>query len=473
MASYHLTAKFGSKGKAAPHADYIAREGKYSERKRYEDIDAKGYGNMPAWAGHNTALFWEAADEYERANGSTYRELEVALPRELNNEQRLALVQDFINQEIGENQAYQFAIHNPNAAIDKGEQPHAHIMYSERLNDGVERAKDQYFKRHNAKNPEKGGAKKLVRGETPKEIKDDLLATRKRWADIQNHHLKKHGHSERVTHLSLEDQGIERTPEKHIGTQAYKMNAKDKTALVEYRASVREHTETLAELSKINLANAIRTEKRQREERELAYALMQKIVEESRLRLEQREWERVDRRNLRERMEQAERERQTIPEKKGEEWQTNKEAEIKLSDEQQAEKAEKLITIYTEQARNQWRTDETNKIKAEAQKLRDDAQKLQASEPEKPKLFGRAEWERKHNELEADVRYANKKAKEMEEGISWALRGGQEWQFTNEGKARLEKEDPALYKIWQDVRKKQKQAQKQAQQKGKDWDLER
>ena len=38
MASYHLTAKIGKKGKAAAHAAYIAREGKYSGRDRYEDL---------------------------------------------------------------------------------------------------------------------------------------------------------------------------------------------------------------------------------------------------------------------------------------------------------------------------------------------------------------------------------------------------------------------------------------------------
>ena len=40
MASYHLTAKIGKKGKAAAHAAYIAREGKYSGRDRYEDLEA-------------------------------------------------------------------------------------------------------------------------------------------------------------------------------------------------------------------------------------------------------------------------------------------------------------------------------------------------------------------------------------------------------------------------------------------------
>jgi hypothetical protein len=280
MASYHLTAKIGTKGKAAPHAAYISRTDKYSEGKRYEDIEATGYGNMPAWAVHNPAYFWKAADQHERANGSTYREIEIALPRELTKDQRLELVQDFINQEIGKAHAYQFAIHNPKATIDKGEQPHAHIMYSERIIDGIERNPEQYFKRYNAKNREKGGAKKHSGGKRADELKAELIATRERWATIQNQHLKKHGHSDQVTHLSLEDQGINRTPEKHIGIKAYKMKPTDKTALVERRAITKEQTTAVSELSGLDLTKAIRTEQwiKEREEQRLK----ERIAEEQR-----------------------------------------------------------------------------------------------------------------------------------------------------------------------------------------------
>ena len=47
MASYHLTVKAGARGKAAAHAAYIAREGSYSGRDRYEDLEATARGNMP------------------------------------------------------------------------------------------------------------------------------------------------------------------------------------------------------------------------------------------------------------------------------------------------------------------------------------------------------------------------------------------------------------------------------------------
>ncbi|MEX9415919.1 MobA/MobL family protein, partial [Escherichia coli] len=157
------------------------------------------------------------ADTFERANRCTYREIEIALPRELTPTQRLELVRDFIQQEIGDRHAYQFAIHNARAAIEGGEQPHAHIMFSERLNDGIERDPQLYFKRANTKNPERGGVKKARFGETPTERKAYLIAQRERWADLQNKHLERYQHIDRVDARSLKAQGIEREPERHFG----------------------------------------------------------------------------------------------------------------------------------------------------------------------------------------------------------------------------------------------------------------
>jgi hypothetical protein len=251
MATYHLSARIGQKGKAQAHAAYIAREGKYSGSNRYEDLEAKAYGNMPKWAEHNPAEFWKAADENERANGSTYRELEIALPRELTPQQRLDLVKDFIAQELGEKHAYQFAIHTPKAALEKGEQPHAHIMYSERIRDGIERDPEQYFKRYNAKNPEKGGAKKFSGGKSANELKAELLEQRERWATLQNLHLEKHGHSERVDHRSLKDQGIiEREAEKHLGGLGVR-NTTAKNNLLELRNSNAESAQAQTEAAPI------------------------------------------------------------------------------------------------------------------------------------------------------------------------------------------------------------------------------
>jgi len=267
MATYHCTARIGGKGHAAAHAEYLAREGKYSGCTRYEDLEAARHGNLPPWAEHNPAHFWQAADQFERKNGSTYREIEIALPRELNPEQRRALVDAFIQQEIGDRHAYTYAIHNPKAALEKGEQPHAHIMYSERLRDGIDRDPAHYFKRYNAKQPERGGCQKYSGGKTQEEMVNELKALRERWADLQNAHLALHGHESTVDHRSLKEQGIEREPEKHLGGPGVrKLNSDGVTAILERRAAEGEQERSQQEVSIIDLSGDLEKAKAERDE---------------------------------------------------------------------------------------------------------------------------------------------------------------------------------------------------------------
>lgn len=214
MAIARLSVKTGGVGKAAAHAEYIERDGKY-EKKKSDDLEYSDSGNMPIWASEKPQLFWQAADLYERKNGSTYREFEIALPRELSPEQRIDLVQDFITQEIGSKYPYQVAIHNPKA-MDGLEQPHAHLMFNERLQDGIERDPQQYFKRYNGKDPEKGGAKKDNTGKDPKTRKDEIRDLRQRWENISNRHLERAGLDTRIDMRSYKDQGIEKSPEKKL-----------------------------------------------------------------------------------------------------------------------------------------------------------------------------------------------------------------------------------------------------------------
>lgn len=212
MAIARLSVGTGSKGKAGPHAQYIAREGKYAKPSDdLEKLEFTGHGNMPRWAESEPNYFWRMADEHERKNGSTYREHVIALPRELTADQRHELILDWIAQEIGDKHAYQYAIHNP-PALDGGEQPHAHIMFSERTRDGIERDPDQYFKRYNPKNPTKGGAKKANTGLAHTERKSELVAQRDRWEQVCNAHLESAGSDARISMKTLAAQGIDREP---------------------------------------------------------------------------------------------------------------------------------------------------------------------------------------------------------------------------------------------------------------------
>ncbi len=225
MAIARLSVKVGKVGKAGPHAAYIAREGQYADRlERGEKLEATEAGNMPTWAQHEPQFFWQAADQYERKNGSAYREFEIALPRELNPEQRLALVREFVAAEIGTRHAYQFAIHTPRA-MDGDEQPHAHVMFSERQIDGIDRDPAQYFKRYNGNNPAAGGARKSFaplesdcdmstrRGEREAERAQLLQQLRARWEQTCNRHLEMAGETARIDMRSYRDQGLDRTPE--------------------------------------------------------------------------------------------------------------------------------------------------------------------------------------------------------------------------------------------------------------------
>lgn len=162
MATYHFSLKQGKVGKAEMHCDYINREGRYSHGEMKEELSYKETGNLPYWA--NTASeFFKYADAFERSNGNAYTEFEVALPAELSLEENIQLVQTLVKEHIGDNKVYSFAIHEKMAALDSSQkQPHAHIMFSERMITDFENVKyaDKFFARVNNKNPEKGGYKK-------------------------------------------------------------------------------------------------------------------------------------------------------------------------------------------------------------------------------------------------------------------------------------------------------------------------
>ncbi len=283
MAIGRLSMKVGKAGKAGPHAAYIAREGQYADRlERGERLEATEAGNMPAWAQSNPQAFWQAADAFERKNGTTYREMEIALPRELDADQRAALVREFVRQEIGDRHAYQWAIHVPTAA-DGGEQPHVHLMFSERQRDGIERDPEQYFKRYNAKAPEKGGARKgygpsagqtLTKAERAAELKE----LRGRWEAMCNAHLERAGVEQRIDMRSHAERGTGLEPErKQLPSQ---WRGQGRANVIEFRQARAELAEARQELARavpdaraevIHLeAERQRREQAQREARERA-----------------------------------------------------------------------------------------------------------------------------------------------------------------------------------------------------------
>jgi Ti-type conjugative transfer relaxase TraA len=201
MAIMHLSAKNGARGKGAAHAQYIERQGKYSNKLDFLTSES---GNMPAWAQDDSLVFWKAADKYERENGRSYKELEVSLPRELTDEQQIELVREFTKNILGDKHAYTWAIHQPKAQ-DGELNPHVHLMFTERAYDGIERKKTQFFKRYNPNNPEIGGAKK----ERYFGSKQFVYGVRQEWAETVNHRLKELEIDARIDHRSYKDMNID------------------------------------------------------------------------------------------------------------------------------------------------------------------------------------------------------------------------------------------------------------------------
>jgi len=237
MASFHHTLKSGKKGTAADHALYITRQGKYRNR---EDLVCSGHGNLPAWTGGDPNRFWKTADARERANGAVYREHEIALPSALTREQQIELAETLVHELVGD-KAYQYAVHAPNSSLEGTTNTHLHVMYSGRIPDEIDRPPEQMFARHNPVNPSQGGWKKEGGGRSRLQVRDDLIALRKRCADAQNAALAHYGHDVRVDHRSLKDQGIERQPERHLGSARIKgMSGREKAAYVAARRSARQ-----------------------------------------------------------------------------------------------------------------------------------------------------------------------------------------------------------------------------------------
>ena len=198
MAVFHIKASFGSRAggqSARAKSDYIEREGRYE--KDSEELEYKEHGNMPEWAEDGPGEYWEAADKHERSNGRLYSEVQFALPKELNEAERRAAASNFAAQLTGpEKLPYTMAIHRGGA---EGENPHAHLMYSERGQDGIERSAEQWFRRYNGKAPETGGARKSRAAKAG----DWLDKTRKAWEQTANQALERAGREERIDGRSL------------------------------------------------------------------------------------------------------------------------------------------------------------------------------------------------------------------------------------------------------------------------------
>ncbi|MCC9003872.1 MAG: MobA/MobL family protein, partial [Candidatus Competibacter sp.] len=213
MATYHLSAKTISRshGRSATAAAAYRtgariadeRTGTIHDYQRRRGVEAAVLvlpETAPDWASDRARL-WNAAERAEtRKNSTVAREFEIALPAELDAEQRQRLAVDFAHELVLRHGcAVDVAIHRPGRDGDSRNH-HAHVLLTTR--------------------------RLTAAGFTEKTRELDDLKTgeigrwRARFADLQNERLREAGVEVRVDHRSLEAQAIDREATIHLGPTA-------------------------------------------------------------------------------------------------------------------------------------------------------------------------------------------------------------------------------------------------------------
>ena len=286
MAIYHLEAKVVSRGAGR---SAVAASAYLSSSRLYDDYDGiqHDYTKKQGLVWQEVFLseyapqewqdrekLWNAVEEVETAKDSRLaREFVVALPIELNREQQIELLQDFIREQfVSDGMCADAAIHDTD-----GHNPHAHILLTVRPLDEQGRwqykTEKEYLCVRNGEErgftaaefklaqnegwekqyPYKVGKKKvymtpsiaeaqgLVRADKhPKSTRygrqnpiserwnseEQFVEWRKAWADVSNRYLERYGHDERIDHRSNAARGLDEIPTIHEGVTARALERK-------------------------------------------------------------------------------------------------------------------------------------------------------------------------------------------------------------------------------------------------------
>ncbi len=218
MAIYHLSVKTFSRsnGQSATaavayragakiHCDHERRDHDYSKKRDVIHSEIFLPPNAPSWATDRQQLWNEVERAEKRKNSTVAREFEVALPNELNKEQRIALVQDFAKQIVARHGcAVDAHLHDDKGSYKSKENQHAHIMLTTR------RLEPEGFTKKTRELDEKKSG--------------EVVYWREQWAKTANEHLREYGIE--IDHRSLKDQGLEREPTIKMGAAASALERK-------------------------------------------------------------------------------------------------------------------------------------------------------------------------------------------------------------------------------------------------------
>lgn len=200
MAIYHLSAKVisraGGRSSVAAAAyrtagrlrdDRQGLEHDYSRKGGVVHAEIMAPENAPDWMRDRDQL-WNAIEAVEkRRDAQLAREIEVALPRELDRGERLELLRGFVQREfVDRGMIADVAVHEGKAR-DGQSQPHAHVMLTMRELTG-----DGFGKKDRSWN-----------------APDLLMGWREAWAREANVALERAGRSEQIDHRSLDVQRTE------------------------------------------------------------------------------------------------------------------------------------------------------------------------------------------------------------------------------------------------------------------------
>lgn len=207
------------------------RTGKmYDYRDRYDKIYDEII--LPTHAPEkykNRAELWNRVERFEKnKDAQLARTVGLDLPLELDREQQIDLVREYVQENfVKRGMIADVSIHDNAGKLPRN--PHAHIILTMRELDG-----DGQFKNKGKKVyilDENGEKIKLKNGRFKSrkdsindwDKKETLLLWRESWANIQNQHLEKYEHVERVSHLSYEERGIDKIPTQKMGPKATAM----------------------------------------------------------------------------------------------------------------------------------------------------------------------------------------------------------------------------------------------------------
>lgn len=178
----------------------------------------------PDFADRST--LWNSVEKIEKSkNSQLAREIEVALPIELDREQQIQLVRDYVQKNfVSVGMCADIAIHDKETG-----NPHAHIMLTmrplEQSGEWGAKSKKEYILDKNGQRIKlKNGSFKSRKIDTVDwNNKEKAEVWREAWADCVNRSLAEQGIQEKVDHRSYERQGIEQIPSVHMGVSATQM----------------------------------------------------------------------------------------------------------------------------------------------------------------------------------------------------------------------------------------------------------